>query len=59
MMLVGTPRMSTVPRTPTALVKKPARTPPPKPPMKKMYIVAHRGAHAAQAVRDTPPAAPA
>ena len=51
MMLVGTPSTMTVPRTPMALVKKSARMPPTKPPMKKMYIVAHRGAHAAQPVR--------
>ena len=39
MMLVGTPRAMTVPRTPIASVKKPEMTPPPKPPMKKMYMV--------------------
>jgi len=40
MMLVGTPSAITVPRMPMASVKKPERTPPRKPPMKKMYIVA-------------------
>ena len=40
MMLVGTPSAMTVPRIPIALVKKPESTPPRKPPMKKMYIVA-------------------
>ena len=37
-MLVGMPRMSTAPRTPIALVKKSARMPPAKPPMKTTYI---------------------
>src|SRR5262249_35172502 len=40
MMLVGTPSKMTVPRTPIAFVKNPEITPPPKPPMKKMYIAA-------------------
>ena len=39
MMALGTPRMITVPRIPTASVRKPETRPPMKPPMKKMYSV--------------------
>ena len=40
MIALGTPRTITVPRMPMASVRKPDTTPPMKPPMKKMYIVA-------------------